>query len=310
MSEPTIIAGPAFIKRGTHIVYTEDMIAAREIVETWNTKSAMFPSGGERVKSRIWEITCTPCGEVRDATDLARYWPYAPTDIGTNIFTDTAVALAIIPKTGNKHTFARSALTQMPSMSLGPTSKVWGPMKWTCLGDPTIAATAAGYYEVIAAKAGGDADTSFDASKIISPRFTIAYGSSPFNAMEPADIIKVEPKMAVSFFGGVNYGIQTGYLTDLGVVAEFTPYGLTEADLQTLLAYQGASAKLPGDLIAAATDLVFTGTGLVLTLKNMGPGAGGWKFSSGDFRQDAVQFHNKLTSTTGVANALWTLAVA
>jgi hypothetical protein len=149
-----------------------------------------------------------------------------------------------------------------------------------------------------------------DASKILSPRFSIAFGTTPFNTMEAADIIKIEPKMSLNFLGGVNYGKQCAFLQDLGVLAKFTPYGLTEADYNTLLGFQNTGAKLPGDLIGGANDLVFTRTGLVLTLKTMGTGAGGYNFSTEAFRQGAVQFHNKLTTTTGAGNALWTLAVA
>lgn len=306
--QPTIIQGPAVIKRGTHVVYSQGDVIAALARESWQPQGAITGGLGERHRSSRFVISCTPVGEVEAMTGANSYWPHTPADIGKSVFGAAPVALEIIPLTGNKFTYPRSAVTRMPGLALAPTKTAWQAMEWTCLGDPAKEPTDAAYMQTLAATV---ADTGFDQAKVISPRYTGAWGLAPFDLLEPEDGFDVSPLMTVREMSSVNYGLQDLILTGLGVQAVFVPVNLSEADIATLVRLQGAGAVLPGQDYsnpADARDLVISGTGLTVTLKNMGAKLGGYRFGSGVWRQNAITMVNRRTWAAGVPDALWTLA--
>jgi hypothetical protein len=306
--QPTVIQGPAYINRGTLWVYTEDDIVVDYKRETWNPKGSITGNLGERLKSTHVEISCKPVGE---AESLTGYWPFGPTDIGKSIL--AATPLAIIPMVGNKITFPRSGVLQMPSLSLAPLNTAWQAMKFICLGDPAVEPTNAAYFQTIAAIAGGEgsADTHFDQTKVVSPRYLGTWGAAPFDALESEAGWEVTPIMETKMMQGANWGLLDVILTSLGVSARASLINITEAQYDTLMKLQGATALRPGDTISSSgddRDLVIAGTGLSVTLKHMGVSEAQLRYGAGTFRQGPVKFVNRRTWTTGVADALWTLA--
>ena len=287
------------------MVYTQGDIIMQVARESWNPQGAITGPLGERHKSTRILVSCTPEGEVEA---LSSYWPYGPADIGKSIFTASPVAMEIVPLEGNKYTFPRSAVTKMPGMALKPTATLWQAMEWTCLGNPAVEPTNAAYFQTLAATA---ANTGFDHTKVTTPRYTGAWGATPFNVLEAEDGWDVSPSMTVKEMMSANFGLQDLILTGLGVQAVFVPINLTEAQIATMLRLQDANAVLPGDTYheaAVARDLVVAGTGLSVTLKNMGAKLGGYRFGAGVFRQNAITMVNRRTWTAGVPDALWVLA--
>jgi hypothetical protein len=301
--QPTVIQGPAIIKRGALVVYCEDDVVIDYNVETWNPSSSHFGKMGERLKSRNIVVKGKPCGEVKAATFAL--WPYTPADIGKSIL--AATALEVIPLTGNKYTFARSGLLKAPSLHLSPTNTAWSDeVQFLCLGDPAKEPTDAAYFQVLAATA---ANTDYDETKVISPRYNVAWGLAPYDAIETEDGVQVTPIIDVK--PGpytANYGQLDASLTSLGVSAAFTPTSLSEANYFGLIALQGASALRPGDIIGRTNDLVISGTGLSLTLSKMGAAQGQARFATAVWRFGSVVMHNRITTAAGVANPVWTFA--
>lgn len=309
--QPTVIQGPAYVVRGAHKVYTTGAVTVKYVRRTWNPKGAITGSLGPRVASTHIEVSCTPVGH---AADLANYWPYGPSDIGASIFGGSATPLSVVPLTGNKVTFPRSAVLRMPSLDLRPTRTAFDDMQWICLGDPAMEPTNAAYFQALAAVGGGEgaADTSFDETKIISPRYTAAWGAAPFDALEAEDGFRVQYVAGMKEMVVANYGLINVILDDLNLTAGFTPVNLTEANYATLLKLQDAAALRPGDIVAIASDardLVISGTGLAtLTLKNMGAIDGGMRYDAAVFRQDAVTMGCRRTWAAGVEQVMFTLA--
>jgi hypothetical protein len=308
MPQPTVIQGPAYINRGTLWVYTEGDITIEYKRETWEPRGSITGGLGPRMKSTHVEVSCKPEGEVETLTG---YWPYVAGDIGGSILASTA--LAVIPKVGNKITFPKSGVLRMPSLSLSPLTTAWDEMRFICLGDPAVEPTNVAYWQTIAAVGGGEgsADTHFDQTKVVSPRYTGAWGATPFDALEAEDGWKVEPLMETRMMYGANWGLLDVVLTTLGVRASANLINLTEAQYATLVKLQDSTALRPGDPISVVSDdrdLVISGTGLSVTLKHMGVSDAQLRYGAGTFRQGPVTFVNRRTWTAGVADALWTLA--
>lgn len=303
--QPTIIQGPACIVRGAHVVYTEGDVTVAIERDSWEPQGAIQGPLGKRHRSTKIVVSCTPVGEVEA---LSSYWPYGPTDIGKSIFGGSPVSMEVVPLEGEKHTFPRSAITRMPGLSLKPTDTAFQDMAWTCLGNPSQEPTNAAYFQTLAATA---ANTGFDQTKVISPRYLGAWGLTPFDVLEPEDGFEVSAPMTVREMGSVNYGVTDMILSGLSVQAVFKPVNLTAAQIATMLRLQDANAVLPGESYSRTADdrdLVVTGTGLSVTLKHMGAERGGYKFGSGVWRQDQITMVNRRTWTAGVPDALWLLA--
>lgn len=306
--QPTVIQGPAYINRGTLWVYTEDDIVLEYKRETWNPKGAITGALGERIKSTHIEISCKPQGEVET---LSTYWPYAPGDVGKSIL--AATALVIIPLVGNKITFARSGVLQMPGMTLSPLATAWKAMRFICLGNPAVEPTDAAYFQTIAAIAGGEgsADTHFDQTKVVSPRYGAVWGAAPFDVLESENGWEVDALMETKMMYGANWGLLDVVLTSLGTQAKGSLINLTEAQYATMMKLQDAAPLRPGDPVSTTADdrdLVISGTGLSVTLKHMGVKDAQLRYGAGTFRQGPVTFVNRRTWTAGVPDALWTLA--
>ena len=306
--QPTIIQGPAYISSGGLFDYTEGEVILDYVNETWEPEGAITGKLGPRHKSRAITVSYTPVGEV-EALNLQ--WPYTPANIGGLII--AATPLSIIPLVGNKVTFPMSGLTKMSALNMAPTKTAWGPKEWTCLGDPTKEITDAAYWQTLAAVGGGEgaADTHFDETKVISPRYTGAWGAAPFDLIEAEDGFIATPSMEVKPMAAANYGVIAIALKSLGLTVSCVPLNQTEANYATLLRLQGASAVLPGQTYsnpADDRDLVITGTGLSFTGKHMGVGNGGMRYGTGIFRQGECVWHTRRTWTGGSPDPLWVLA--
>src|SRR5688572_13969288 len=139
--QPTVIQGPAYVNRSTLWAYMDEsgnVVDYRR--ESWEPKGSITGSLGPRHKSTRIVASGTPMGEVETLTG---YWPYVAADIGGSIF--SATPLVVVPKTGNKITFPRSAVTKLPTLRLAPLRTAFGPMEWTALGDPTVEPNNAAY---------------------------------------------------------------------------------------------------------------------------------------------------------------------
>lgn len=306
MPQPTIIQGPALVTHNGYSFYSEGAVTVRYQRETFNPGAAAYGKLGERLKSTRAVISFTPAGMYTSAT-AAKYWPYGATSVGASVFTGSALPTVILPLSGNKITYPRGGITKLPELRLSPVKTMWGAMEITCLGDPALEPTNAGYFQVVAATT---ADTNFDETKIVTPRYTAAYGSSPFDAMEPDEEgFVVEPILGLKEMMPANFGLTDIIIESLGLRARFKPINLTEAQIATLINLQDAAAKRPGDVIASTTtDLVISGTGVTFTAKYMGAADAGLVYSPGEFRQGEVAFHNVRKWSAGVPQALWTFA--
>lgn len=302
---PTVIQGPAFVIYGAYTFYTKGDVEISYEFDTWNPRSAVAGNLGARLRGKTAKVSFTPVGMYTAAT-AAKYWPWNPTNIGSSILSGT---VAVIPISGNKVTFAKGGISKMPALNLSALATVWGPMEMLCIGDPSVAPINAAAFQTIAA---ATADTSFDETKILSPRFTAAFTGADGNAysgIEPDDAgFVVDPTMELSVMNAANFGPVSAIITSFGLAVTFKPLSMSEAEIALASGLQNSTVIQPGDTIGTATDLVIAGTGLSFTGKKMGISGAALMYGAGTWRQGAMKFENKIYTTTGVAQPLWVFA--
>lgn len=305
----TFIAGPAIVTFDGQTFSTKGDITVKNSRETFDVNSSRHGLIDKRLKSYAIEISFQPVGEVEA---LTKYFPYTVADIGASIFSATDKPLVIQTLAGQAFTFARAAMIKMPALKLSATDTMFGDMTFLCILKSATDFITAGSLLGVAPVA--FADTTFDETKITTPGYTAAYGLTPYSAMESLDGFSVEIGMDIIRDYVDRFGIVGARLKSLSATAKFTPIGLTEAQWATLVNLDGATVVIPGQSVAkAGTDLVITGgttpLAISITLHKAGIVTDGLNFGEKP-RLGELDFVTKRTWTTGVANPLWTFAVA
>ena len=313
---PTIIQGPAYILHGGVAIYVESDVQVEETVESWTPKTT-FGDAGPRHKSRAFKITAKPVGML--TAGLLNYFYAAhlapQTFVGTSIIPASNFALTICSLSENKtYGYSRAGLASVPDLMATPTKTAFGNASWIAIGAAATAPTSATFLK--AAVGTITPDTSFDASKIKSDIYQGVLGadSSPYNSLGGMD----------GFMFKFGYKTKTIVASDVGIAdvildadgfdiaAQFAPSNLTEAQVDTLLNYQGTTAVLPGQAYGAGTnagDLVLTGVtyGWVFTAKQLGARSAKRIYKIGEHRfpNGAIEMVHNLMNTTGVPNPLF-----
>lgn len=313
---PSIIQGPAYIIHGGVVIYVEQDIQVEETIESWTPKTT-FGDAGERHKSRLFKLSFTPVGML--TTALLNYFYEAhlapQTYVGASIFPVSNFAVTICSLVENKtYGYVRGGLAQPPDLQCGPAKTLFGKAQIWCIGAAAAVPTSANFLK--AAVGTITADTSFDQSKIKSDIYQGVLGAlaSPFNSIGSLDGFTFKFGFKPKAVPAGDVGIADVILDADGfnISAQFAPSNLTEANLDTLLGYQGTGVVLPGQAYGAATnsgDLVLTGVnyGWIFTAKQLGAKSVKriYKIGEDRFPNGALEMVNQLTTTTGVPNALF-----
>ena len=311
MTTPTIITGPAIVTwNGFSYYFKGDLM---NLVKRETFKAEVNGAEiDERVKSQVAEISGIPASQL---DDMAKYWPYGVARIGQPLFDAANLKpLVVIPISGEQITYPNAALTHTPDMTLrAGADALFGEMTWTCLGDPTKSPTDPAYFRTLAAGAFAGAD--FNETQNLSDLYTAAWGGAPYDAMLSLDGFILSNPLKLWKAGVDNFGIVNVILQSMTVLAKFKPASLTESQIDGLLNTQGPDAiRIGSSFAAAGNDLVITGSGgagtLIATLKCVGPRDSLLYYSATKLRQGEIAFVQRRTWTAGVANELFTLALA
>lgn len=314
---PNIIQGPAIVQWNGKSYYSKDGIKASFKRETFKVTTDSDGQIDERARLQFTEVAFQPDGQV---SNLDKYFPYGVGQIGASIFGSTPKPLVIITRfggtanTGQTITYPRAAVSSLPKLRLKSNDTLFDQMTFTALGVPTVQPSTAGAWQAISDAV--FADTSFDESAIITDTYAASFGSAPYNAMGSLSGFEVEVAMETERIIADDFGLVDLVLKSMTATAKFTPSNLTEAQVYALLANQGTGYIYPGQSITKGnTNLVISGSGngartLTVTLNNAGPKQAGFVYSSTRHRLDEVEFTTRRTWTSGVANPLFTIAVA
>lgn len=306
---PTIIQGPAFIGVNGHVQYVQKDITMNGQPESWNPESSFGPLG-ERHKARKDVISYTPVGMLTAALlDFFYAAHLDATKIGKSVINSGAPTVFISSITENKtYTWSRGGLTKPPGLMLKPTATAFGEAEVTCIGKAATSPLDAAFWK--AAEAAATADTSFDETKVISDIYAAALSdhASPYDNMGGMDGFELDFGYGVKEIPNGDVGIADLILESLSTGLKFAPSNMTEAQVDSLLALQGASAILPGQPYARdLNDIDITGTqvGWVFSLKGVGAKSSGRIYQIGEHRFKELLFVNQRTFAAGVPNPLF-----
>ena len=302
----TLIAGPAIVTHDSQVYYSQGDITVQAQLQSWDVNTSMHGPIDKRLKSRAYDISFTPAGEC-EAFD--KYFPYAATDIGAGVFAASDKDLVIQTLSGQKYTFMRAAMIKMPGLNLGTGATALTDMTFRALLDSSIEPTADDAFVKLEATAFSDA--TFDETKILSPGYTAAFGTDPYDEIESLDGFRIELALSFKEHNVDRYGLVQMHLTGIQATARFTPAGLTEAQWDAMVIPDGANAVIPGQSLAkAGTDLIISkGAGYPqVTISDAGIEGHGLAFGEAQ-RFSELTFINKWTWTAGALNAPFTVEI-
>jgi len=314
---PSVIQGPAYIAWGGIFIYVKDKIDVDEMLAIFNPETTMGDAG-ERLKSRMFKLSFTPVGMVNagliDAFFEAHIAP--ATYIGQSIFPASNFAVTIYSVAENKtYGYVQGGISKVPDLFLGPSATAYGQMELTCIGAKATAPTATNFIKQTGGTI-GSLDTSFSESQIVTDIYQGVLGSlsAPYNSIGSMDGFTIKFGFKTKTIAAADVGIADIVIDAKGfnIGVEFAPSNLTEAQVDTLLEYQGASALLPGQAFADNTNsgaLVLTGinSGHVFTVNALGAKSIKRIYQIGEHRypKGALSMVNKLPVTTGAVTALF-----
>jgi hypothetical protein len=311
MSIPLRIHGPAIITYNGVSYYFKTGLKGQVKTSRSKIEVDAFGQIAEVAKDRVVEFTGTPAGIIR-AADLAGQMPWGPGNVGASVFGAADVPLVVQTiNDGATITWARGAITKYAPMLLSASGGTIykGDMTFSCLMASTFTPTTAGAWKTITASA--FADTTFDQTKVRMSQYVAAWGvTAPYSAMISEDGFSFEPTISCSNINVDNYGVIDMVLKSVICTSKFKPANLTEAQIDTLIELQGASAWLPGQAIGdGGNDLVIAGAHLTATMKMAGAVDYDLMYATGKLRAGEVAFGSATTFTDGAPNPIFTFAV-
>lgn len=298
------ITGPAILKIGANYYYFKDGLTEKIDSPEDRAQDDVLGTVARHNVSRKITLSGTPTAMRRNLDVL---YPYSLADIGNSVMTLTP---ELYTKAGKKIAFARGGITKASSMLLSATGDLFSsPWEFTMLGKTTDEPTDVGHWLVITDAAFPNG--LFDSSLVKRYRYTAAFGDAPFDAMTAQNGFTFDPGYSVSEIKDDNVGIADIILTDVLPSVKFTPSLLTEAQINTLIRLEGATALQPGDKHGSGTDLVITGgvegDGFIFTLLNADFSEAARRYKTGELRGGEIMALNSPTFTAGVPDDLFTM---
>lgn len=321
----TFYTGPGKTYLGVNSVALQANGATGQVKATINTKTddactAQFGKIAEVVTDVTAEIDVTPFDSWHLLPTLLPPYLGVTTASGTG---DAAGALVIGTRPhgaanepckiwtpdGRLYNFVRAAITGHPSMKLSSKDPLFGAVKITCLGDPTLLAGASSFVlsgNVITETAGTDPGDPFAMTDFVRGRWTGAWGtlagfggdgSSTLEAEDGWEIVPDIKYHAVTVQGLTRHMV----LDSVSFMAKCRPVGPTQSQIATaLLAYT------LGQRLGASTnvgDLVLTGpNSKTITLKNTDIKGAGFEFGGTKLGNGELGFVCGMTFTAGAPN--------
>jgi hypothetical protein len=308
----SIVRGPAIVKFNGATFFTKGDIETVDEIETFDVTSSIHGKADERISMVMSKVRFLPVGEYESQAVL---WPYAAFLPGQSVFgADKPVTIQTLA--GQQLVYQAGAITGMPDLHLSAVNTlIDGTVELTCLRKDNTAWSAASSFLDISAVAfpAGDYAT-FSRTNIKTQPYALAWGgTAPFSGIKTKDGTRISFDLKTESFDVDDDGVIDFTFADLGVMAKFTPVNFTEADILKLLSIQdsvggGLLTARGQSLSANQHDLVATGTGVTVTVKNAVPKTAGYKFGSTALRAGQIGMVSLRSFTNGVGDALYTLA--
>lgn len=294
----TIVRGPCKITYDSATFYSKGGVSLTMTNSTFDKETDAYGIVGKSKGDLQMVVEFEPVGEIEALTTL---FPYGSTAIGASIYGSTDKSL-VITSVDAVYTINNAAVTQMPSIRCTANNTAFGSVQFTGLvdksGDPN---SLADYY---AATTGGSIGATFDATKIVTAPYTATLGAiGPFYSeagFEIAFDLGLNP-VTVDGMGTIDMSLQ-----NLGVNITCIPTGALANSFDTYF----NSLDIGEDLANSTLDISTTTSGglnfdclAVQVIDHQK------RFSPADNRVGQLTMAARRTFTSGVPNAMFTVAV-
>lgn len=302
VTRSTLVGGPAKIVRSGTTLFTESDFNIEPKPVLQDVSSSAHGRVDATMDDVIYEASFTPVGVWAYITAL---FPYigngtggTESPRGYRVMTDTDVPLVVTSKDGAVYTLKAAAVTKMPDILLGPTKSLFGPVTFQAVVANGANPEDADSFMSIGA--GSYSDATFDPTAIKRQRYSGAWGAiTGFTAIQAQDFWTVQSQLNLS-----PVRVQ-GYTRDMKIdsmsfMAKCMPVGPTAAQIETNLKAQGSGATEGRRQSAGAADLVITGSGVSVTLKNAALRQAGYVFGGIPLRNGELGWETTVAFSAGV----------
>ncbi len=300
-----LVKGPAKLTFKSSTFFSEDDFTLSVDPSTNDVSTSMHGKIDEAMHDVIAKCSFTPFGNWSALTVLFPSAYLSPT-IGTRIMGDTDSPLVIASNNGDVYTLISAGITKMPTLYLGADKPIFGPIEFTGVRGNTMDASDDDSLLTVATGI-SYSDTTFSPANYKQQSYSAAWGSvdgfDDFQAQEGWHVefeLKLEP-IKINGVGTVDFSIAS-----CQAIAKCKPYGPTGT--QILAAAQVQSAALGRRYGTGAADLVITGSGVTVTVKNAQLKTAGFMFGGKPLRNGEVGFVGTVAFSSGVASARAVLA--
>ena len=260
-----IKTGPAILTFGGAAMYFQNGCTIDEVVQTFDVTADHVLAGDARVQDRYVEISGTPSGQW---TNLGVWFPWLTAARGALAYGASDSAAVVHFVDGDKFTYHNAALVGMPDLMLSTIkSSMEGRVVLQARTKKNTLASASN--SLFTRETASFSDTSFDWADILTPVLTLNWGSSPWDAFYTAAGVKISAKPKWQDITADGVGIVQRVLDGLEVTATFAPIGIAQSSIDSKLLMQGAAGAMIGARRASvASDLIISGTGLYVLMRN------------------------------------------
>lgn len=233
---------------------------------------------------------------------------------GTGIYSTTDLPLVILARNGDQITIHNAQITKLADLYLGVDDEIYAAdVEFTgVIADGKNPEDASAYYTIATGQS--YTDTTFAKTNFKAQRYSAAWGAvAGFTAFQAEKGWRINWSYDLQPAYSANIGTYDMILQNFEGEARCIPIGQpTLAQLETAANAGANASNLLGHLLSggqtAAADLVITGSGASVTLKNAGIMEHGYNFSTTATRIGEVAWKSTVGFTTGTAAARAALA--
>lgn len=298
----TLIIGPAKVVRSGTTLFTADDFQINPRI-SWQDKRTSMHGIVDASKDDVTvECTFTPAGIWSYRTVLFPYLgtttPGSEKSRGYRIFTGSDTPLAITSFDGSLYTLKAAAVTKMPDIILGPEASLFGPVTFTgVVQDATEPEASDSIYSIGSASY---SDATFDPTALVKQRYAAAWsGKTGFTAFQAQTAWTIQSALTVQPVRVQGYTREMT-IDSMKFMAKCIPVGPTGAQIDAALAAQGSGATEGSRLSAGAADLVISGSGISVTLKNAALREAGYVFGGTPLRNGELGWETTIAFSSGV----------
>ena len=240
MDRTTLIRGPAVLKIGTTILYTEEDITVAAEIATTEGKNSVHGKYDEFLDTVVHTISFKPAPQATPDY-FAALFPYQQFTPGASIYGATPPDLVVWSADGKQYTYKVAALTTMPNLSFAANTPIYdGEAVFTAIGDCDEAWSTVEHF--VGADSIPFTDASFDQTKDIRAPYNVLWGTPPvWIGIETETGVKVSFDLQLDDLLSDSYGIIDKVITGCTATVSFTPLNITPEQVLAALDIQGGT---------------------------------------------------------------------